>query len=211
MRSTWDATAGFVVRTVTVILGCSILLWALLTFPRPNADDLAALAAAHSTTVTALDDGSATQSALDARQALELDHSLAGRLGHAVEPLLAPAGFDHRIAIGLIGAFAAREVFNSTMGQVYGIGDRDEDGDPLADRLAARMAAERDAAGAPFWSLSRSFAVLVWFGLAMQCLSTVAVVRREAGGWRWAIGQLIGMNLLAYVAAVLIWQIGALL
>lgn len=107
---------------------------------------------------------------------------------------------DWRIGIGLFGAFTAREVFVSTLGVVYGAGTEGH----LEDFLLQA----RRPDGTPQWTPLLSVAVLAWFVLAMQCLSTFAVMVREANSWRWALIQLVGMNALAWVVAVSIWQIG---
>lgn len=144
----------------------------------------------------------------DARAAIEeasLKHSVAGRAGHLIEPLIAPLGMDWQIGVGLIGAFAAREVFVSTMGVTYGVGAVEDETAPLEERM---MAATRPD-GSPVWTPLLATVVLVWFVLAMQCLSTVAVMVRETGGWRWPLAQLAGMNAIAWIIGFAIWQIGS--
>ncbi len=168
-----------------------------------------AIAQAHGTSVAAVtaqtegDEPAAT--AAKAIQQAALAHSLAGRLGHAIEPVIAPLGMDWQIGVGLVGAFAAREVFVATMGVVHGVGGSDEETKPLEERMLAATRPD----GSPVWSPLLAVVVLVWFVLAMQCLSTVAVMVRETGGWRWPLIQLAGMNGLAWVVGFAIWQIGS--
>ncbi len=190
LRVTGRGVRAFLGKAGTIILAFTILLWAAMTFPRLPAEQAAAIAP----------QGEAVL------QQARLEHSLAGRFGHLVEPVIAPLGMDWRIGVGLVGAFAAREVFVSTMGVVYGVGGGTEDTAPLESRI---QSAVHDDGHTPVWSPLLAVVVLVWFVLAMQCLSTVAVMVRETGGWRWPLIQLAGMNGLAWIAGFAIWQIGS--
>lgn len=134
----------------------------------------------------------------------QLRHSLAGRFGHLIEPVIKPLGYDWKMGVGLVGAFAAREVFVSTMGIVYSAGDSEDDTQPLEQA----MLADKYADGKPVWTPLVAVSLLVWFVLAMQCMSTLAIVKRETGGWKWPIGMLVYMNGLAYVVCLVIYQIG---
>jgi ferrous iron transport protein B len=135
----------------------------------------------------------------------EIAHSAYGRLGHAIEPVIAPLGFDWKIGVGLVGAFAAREVFVATIGMVYGSG-REEAEDSAS--LHAAMRAERHPDGRAVWTPLTGAVLLIWFVLAMQCISTTVVVRRETGTWRWALAQLVYMNVLAWVTCLAVYQLG---
>jgi ferrous iron transport protein B len=108
------------------------------------------------------------------------------------------------MGVGLVGAFAAREVFVSTMGIIYSVGDP---GEETAD-LSKVMRADTYPNGKPVWTPLVAVSLLVWFVLAMQCMSTIAIVRRETGGWRWPLFMLVYMNALAYVVALGVYQIG---
>ena len=108
------------------------------------------------------------------------------------------------MGVGLVGAFAAREVFVSTMGIVYSVGERRSDTDPLAGRCRH----DRYANGKPVWTPLVAISLLVWFVLAMQCMSTLAIVRRETSGWKWPIAMLVYMNGLAYVVCLVVYQVG---
>lgn len=136
----------------------------------------------------------------------QLRHSLAGRFGHLIEPVIRPMGFDWKMGVGLVGAFAAREVFVSTMGIVYAAGDAEEDDTPLRESMMGDTYAD----GSAVWTPLVAIVMLIWFVLAMQCLSTVAIVKRETGGWKWPLLQLAYMNGLAYVICVAVYQIGRL-
>jgi ferrous iron transport protein B len=209
VRVTWRGLRAFLVRAGTIILVLSVLLWAAMTFPGLPEARQAELAAAHGTTLAAVTEAAeGDAAAADAGNAIRqaaLRHSLAGRAGGLIEPLIAPLGMDWQTGVGLIGAFAAREVFVSTMGVVHGVGSVGDQTTPLEDRM--RAATRPD--GTPVWTPLLAVVVLVWFVLAMQCLSTVAVMVRETGGWRWPLLQLAGMNTLAWLSGLAIWQIGS--
>jgi ferrous iron transport protein B len=134
----------------------------------------------------------------------QLRHSLAGRFGHLIEPVIQPMGFDWKMGVGLVGAFAAREVFVSTMGIVYAAGDSEEDDTPLREAMMNDTRPD----GTKIWTPLVAIVMLIWFVIAMQCLSTVAIVKRETGGWKWPLIQLAYMNGLAYVICVIVYQVG---
>ena len=182
----WDRSSEFLKRAGTTIFALSIVLWFALNYPKPSQSALNALP----------DD--------DARSALIADHSLGGRIGHAVEPLIAPIGFNWKIGIGLIGAMTAREVFVSTMGTVYSVGDADEMSKPLRQK----MHEDRWPDGRPVWTTLSAISILVYFVIAMQCMSTLAVVKRETGGWGWPIFMQVYMTALAWLASFGVFQIG---
>ena len=137
----------------------------------------------------------------------QLRHSFAGRFGHVIEPVIRPLGYDWKMGVGLVGAFAAREVFVSTLGIVYSVGDAEEG----TTDLEGAMKADRYTDGRPVWTPLVAVSLLVWFVLAMQCMSTLAIVRRETGTWRWPLLMLLYMNGLAYVVCLGIYQVGRLL
>lgn len=208
-RVTLRAVWAFVRRAGTIILALSILLWAAMTFPRLPESRVAEIAVEHGTTAEAVaaaaeGDTVAAEAAAAIEQAA-LAHTVAGRAGHLIEPVIAPLGMDWQIGIGLIGAFAAREVFVSTMGITYGVGAVEDETAPLEERMKAATRPD----GSPVWTPLLAVVALVWFVLAMQCLSTVAVMVRETGGWRWPLIQLAGMNALAWILGFAIWQVGS--
>ncbi len=211
IRQVWSNTYAFLAKAGTVIFCLSVLLWALTYYPTLSPERRASIDQQVTLQYSAVHAGDAyKQSALDDEIAKvscgeQLRHSIAGRLGHLVEPTLRPLGFDWKMGVGLVGAFAAREVFVSTMGIVYSVGDP---GDETAD-LSTAMRADHYANGKPVWTPLVGVSLLVWFVLALQCTSTVAIVRRETGGWRWPIFMLLYMNGLAYVACLIVFQIGS--
>lgn len=201
-------TGHFLKKAGTIILAFAILLWAALTFPGLPEERQAVILDQHGVVAADLATDAPSPQALAARNAIsaaQAEHSLAGRFGKAIEPVIAPLGYDWKIGIGLVGAFAAREVFVSTMGIVYGAGEVEDE----TTGLEQRMLADTRADGSPRFSFLLGISLLVWFALAMQCISTVATMVRETKGWRWPLLQLVGMNTLAYVVCLAIWQVGS--
>jgi ferrous iron transport protein B len=168
--------------------------------------------AAGTTHVSITSDASATlDPALDPAElkpAAGIQSSYAGMLGRAIEPVLRPLGFDWKISIGIIGAFAAREVFVSTLAMVYGLDDNTDEESPL---LRERIRAEEDAEGKPVYTPLMGISLMVFFALACQCMSTLAVVRRETRSWRWPAFLFAYMTALAWVASFIVYQGGRLL
>jgi ferrous iron transport protein B len=138
---------------------------------------------------------------------VQLANSVAGRAGHLLEPAIQPLGFDWKIGIGLIASFAAREVFVSTMGIVYAVESADDDTTPLREH----MRAETWADGSPVFTPLVCMSIMVFFVFAMQCLSTVAVVRRETNGWKWPLFQIAYMTGIAWIGSFIVYQGGKLL
>jgi ferrous iron transport protein B len=210
ISAVWRRVRAFLVDAGTIILAITIVLWALLSFPK--SDDVAARFEHERAEASATLEGealAARQAELAAHEAEEqLEVSAAGRLGRFIEPGLEPLGFDWRIGVGLIGSFAAREVLVSTLGIVWGIGaDADEASLPLRDALREA----RRADGSLLFTPLSGLALMVFFVLAAQCMSTIAVVRRESGSWRWPILMVVYMTVLAYVGALVTYQGGLLL
>ena len=172
----------FVIRAGQVILPIAVVLWALLSYPKR----------------------------LDLPLEQRKQHSIGGMMGRALEPAIAPLGFDWKIGIGMVASMAAREVFVSTMGTVYNVDEPKSDAG--ATSLQQKMRDDVDPrTGKKVWSPLVAVSLLVYYVLAMQCMSTLAIVRRETNGWKWAMFQLGYMTLLAWVASFIIYQGGKLL
>lgn len=184
----YDRTAEFVRSAGTMILAMTVVLWALLSFPRPPE-------APQDTSVP---------SHVSHGEDSPIEHSIGGRIGRAMEPALAPMGQDYRVGVAILGSFAAREVMVSTLGLVYGIEAADDDPAPL--RQALRDARRPD--GSPRHTPLGGLALMVFFVYACQCMSTIAVVRRETRSWRWPLVMFTSMTAIAYVMAVLVYQVG---
>ncbi len=217
-RRVYERCKVFIRDAGTIILACSIVLWALVYFPRepdmegfsPYAEAVKLRDATKAAMFTARTQKQRAEIQERSERAFErlrqrsaekrLEKSYAGRIGHAMEPVIAPLGYDWKIGIGLLASFAAREVFVSTMGLVFGAGeDVDEEDATLRDRIASEYT--------PLVGLS----LMIFFLLAAQCMSTIAVVKRETGSWRWPIFMLVYMNVLAWIAALIVFQGGKLL
>jgi ferrous iron transport protein B len=203
LRMMWDKSAVFLREAGTVILACTIALWALLYFPR----ELPAGSPDYDALIEAAPDKDARAALEDERDGALLRNSYGGRLGHAIEPAIAPLGFDWKIGVGIVGAFAAREVFVSTMGVVYSVGDDDEDTTSLREALRA----EKKPDGTPAYTALVGLSLMIFFALACQCFSTLAVLKRETGGYRWPLFVFAYMTALAWTVCFLVFQIGSLL
>jgi ferrous iron transport protein B len=176
----------FLKRAGTTIFVVSVVLWVLMSFPRvaPRA-------------------GMSDEEA----KAAQLRQSYAGQLGHALEPAIRPLGYDWKIGVGLIASFAAREVFVGTMGVVYSVGEgADEESESLRERLQTATHEAGPRAGQPVFTLPAVLSLLVFYIFALQCGATVAVIKREAGSWRFALGQLATFGALAWVSAFVVFQ-----
>ncbi|MCB9838749.1 MAG: ferrous iron transporter B [Phycisphaeraceae bacterium] len=201
LMNAWDRGLVFARNAGSVILSISIVLWWLAAYPvAPPTPESAALreqaaALVHSQPAEA----GALITRADSNEAQHrLESSFAGMLGRAVEPALAPIGYDWRISIGVLSSFAAREVFVSTMAVVL-TGHEDADSEGVLGRIRQ---AKRDDGVTPVLTRATAWSLLVFFVLAMQCLPTLVVTAREAGGWKWAALQFAWMTGVAYAAAL---------
>ncbi|MBN8853237.1 MAG: ferrous iron transport protein B [Sphingobacteriales bacterium 50-39] len=190
----------FVVDAGKVIIVISLILWALSTYGpggrmKNVEQQYAEQVQKHPDQAAELD---------KEKQAERLENSYAGILGKTIEPVIHPLGYDWKIGIALITSFAAREVFVGTMATLYSVeGGKDADAQTLQQRL--RSARRND--GTPVYSLATGLSLMVFYVLAMQCMSTLAVVRRETRSWKWPAIQLIYMTSLAYVASLIVYQL----
>ena len=204
---TWRRVRKFLRDAGTIILTMTIILWALLSFPRS-----AELDAQHDTARTQVLAATAVAGQADALAGLDgqlaaeqLRYSVGGRVGRLIEPVIEPLGFDWRIGVGILGAFAAREVFVSTLGIVFGIEEADEESVSLRSSLQSATHAD----GSPLMTPLSGVSLMVFFVLACQCMSTIVVVRKEAGGWGWPIFMFGYMSVLAYAASLAVYQVGS--
>jgi len=173
----WDRGWLYLRKAGTVILALSIVMWAVTRYPRPPKDILSA--------------GEAPQ------QRLELEYSLAGRIGKWMEPVIQPLGFDWKIGTAMIGAAMAKEVFGSQMSIVYSLGGEED-----LEQLQKRIRED--------YSILQGFCILLFCLISTPCLATVAVTRRESGAWKWALLQFGGLTALAYLVTLLVYQGGRL-
>lgn len=208
--ATWRRVRSFLVDAGTVILALTIILWALLNFPKDHTVTAEAEAARQELAALEIPEEERAErgATIDGEEAAtQLAYSAGGHLGRFIEPAIEPLGMDWRVGIGVIGAFAAREVFVSTLGVVFGISEADEESQSLRESL--REARRPD--GSLVMTPLAGIALMVFFVLACQCMSTIAVVRRESGTWRWPLFMLAYMTALAYGASLLVFQVGSAL
>lgn len=203
-------------RAGTVILAISIVLWFMLSYPKidaktfvPDVSPAAGIRPGPGSAPPIINEPTKDTETPREEQlaAAQLRNSYAGRVGQVIEPLIAPIGFNWKIGIGLIGAMSAREVFVSTMGTVYSVGDATEESVPLKDA----MKRDRWPDGRPVWTPLVAVSLLVYFVLAMQCISTLAVVKRETNGWKWPLFMQFYMTALAWLASFFVYQGGKML
>ena len=209
---TGERTLEYLKKAGTVILAISIILWAAMAYPELPLDTRAHFAGRQQTIEANLEaaaPGSSEAVALEERLAAlhgeraerALQHSFAGRLGMALEPLTEPAGFDWRTDIALVGGFAAKEVIVATLGTAYSLGDVDpDDPTPLAQQI------RNDGR----WTPATALALLVFVLLYAPCLVTVAAIRQETGSWGWPVFSMVFNTVVAFAAAVAVRHVAGL-
>lgn len=198
---TYDRAAVFVKNAGTTILVISLVLWALATYPKTALENMSPEVQSQIADLEAAGETDAADQLLSKAQ---LENSFVGRIGSAIEPVFEPLGFDWKISVGVVTSFAAREVVVSTLAVLFGVGEEaiEEDENSLYSRL--RTSTRSD--GSLLFTTATSLSMLVFYVLAMQCLPTQAITRRETGGWKWPLVQLGYMTVLAYVAALVTYQ-----
>jgi ferrous iron transport protein B len=193
-----EKVKSFIVDAGKIILLISIILWALASYGPEKAMQQVEQNAAVLVQ---------SQLGIDAEKALataKLEASYIGHIGKAIEPAIAPLGFDWKIGIAIITSFAAREVFVGTMATIYSVGDTDGN-----LPLRQRMAAEKRLDGSMVYTVATALSLLVFYVFAMQCMSTLAVTKRETHSWKWPIVQFVFMSVLAYLSSFIVYQLMA--
>lgn len=190
----------FVTDAGKVILVIALVLWALATYgptQKMKAVDKKYEA------ISLQQGGKLTATQNEQRATDKLEQSYAGILGKVIEPVIRPLGYDWKMGIALISSFAAREVFVGTMATLYSVGEADETSVPLRQK----MAKARNPDGTKVYTLATGLSLMIFYAFAMQCMSTIAIVRRETRSWKWPLIQLAYMTGLAYVAALVVYQL----
>jgi ferrous iron transport protein B len=233
LRHMWERSKIFLRRAGTVILGINIILWFLATYPK-DSTAAAKYTEARASEIAKINPSAKTGAeierevaglrqnpkrdavqnqvldslaALDKEQAGEkLRNSFAGKMGRAIEPIIKPLGFDWKIGIGIIGSFAAREVFVSTMSTVYNVGSSDEEGSKT--QLIETLKQQKDSGGHTLYTPLLGVTLMIFYVFAMQCASTVAIVRRETNTWKWPLFQWLYMGILAWGFAFATFHLG---
>ena len=192
-----EKTKSFVVGAGKIILAISIILWVLASYgPGEEFDN------AEQIVRTKFSETYLPQEELDNKIAsYKLQHSYIGNVGKAIEPAVAPLGYDWKIGIAIVSSFAAREVFVGTLATIYSVGSDEE------ETIKARMASEtNEILGGPLFTFASGISLLLFYAFAMQCMSTLAIVKRETNTWKWPLLQLVFMTGIAYIAALVAFQ-----
>ncbi len=209
LRRVYDSAQSFVVRAGTLILTMSILIWATGYFPgdhtesdrlQAQIEDLGKQAEPPADKLATL---SEKQNALTSSL---LEQSLLGRVGHVIEPVVRPLGWDWKIGVGVIASFPAREVIIATLGTIYSLGS---DVDEESNQLKQTLTKETWPDGSPIYTVPVAVSIMVFFALCAQCASTLLVIKRETNSWGWALFTFVYMTGLAYLAALLVYQVGS--
>lgn len=224
VRQVWIASREFLATAGTIIVATAILIWVFSYYPRPAAIHEAHQAerAAAETRTPAGPELEQQLAAIDAKEkAAYLEQSFLAEAGKAIQPVFAPAGFDWRTTVGVLAAFPAREMVIPTLGILYSVGDVDPGEFDVAslDRaeahqnegLSGRLRAATREDGSPAWTSLSALAVMVFFALCSQCMATLGAIRRETRSWRWPLFVFGYMTTLAWLFAVLVYQIGSAL
>jgi ferrous iron transport protein B len=191
----WEKTRSFVTEAGKIILAISILLWVMASYgPGKNFEEAEQIVTANHTEL----EGEALSNKVNAYR---LEHSYIGILGKSIEPVITPLGYDWKIGIALISSFAAREVFVGTLATIYSVESDAE------ETIKNRMASEVRSDGKPLFNLASGISLMLFYAFAMQCMSTLAIVKKETNSWKWPMIQLFGMSILAYVIAFSTYQI----
>lgn len=198
----YHSSRAFVVRAGSLILATTIAMWALAYFPRSEAVVERHQVERQAVAPEALD-------ALEKRQAAELvENSYLGQAGHWVAPVVRPLGWDWRIGMAVIASFPAREVIISALGTIYSLGAGEDEG---SESLRETLAAATWPDGRPIYTLAVALSIMVFFALCAQCLSTLVVIKKETGSYRWALFSFGYMTALAYIGALATYQAGTAL
>lgn len=193
----WEKVRVFIVDAGKIILAISIVLWALANYSPGSTEREAIEKLKNTKEYIAASDSEKEQM----ESSTKLEQSYIGHLGKAIEPVISPLGYDWKIGIALITSFAAREVFVGSLSTIYAVESQDEN-----TPLLKRMRKETTAEGKPVFTLASGISLMVFYVFAMQCMATLAVVKRETKSWKWPIFQLIFMGALAYISAFAVFQ-----
>jgi ferrous iron transport protein B len=193
-----EKTKTFVFEAGKIILAISIILWVMASYGPGDKFNNA------ESYVKETSASQSTSELNDQIAAFKLEHSYIGIVGKTIEPLIKPLGYDWKVGIGLVASFAAREVFVGTLATIYSVGSAGE-GENI-ETIKTKMANETYADGTKVFTLASGISLLLFYAFAMQCMSTLAIVRRETKTWKWPILQLIGMTAIAYICALIAFQ-----
>lgn len=192
-----EKTKSFVFGAGKIILAISIILWVLASYgPGENFNNAEEIIKTEYASQNLSEDELSQKIASQ-----KLEHSFIGIAGHAIEPAIRPLGYDWKIGIAIVSSFAAREVFVGTLATIYSVGNDDED--TIKNRMAGEV---NPILGGPLFNFASGISLLLFYAFAMQCMSTLAIVKRETNSWKWPILQLVIMTSIAYITALMAFQ-----
>ncbi len=195
----YEKVKSFVIDAGKIILAISILLWFLASYGPGDAFNKA-----EEIVTSEMSSNSLSKSELeDEIASYKLEHSYIGIMGKTIEPVIKPLGYDWKIGVALVSSFAAREVFIGSLATIYSVGSSSEDEATIKDK----MAAEKKTDGTKVFTLATGLSLLLFYVFAMQCMSTLAIVKKETNSWKWPMIQLFGMTTIAYISSFFIYQI----
>jgi ferrous iron transport protein B len=193
-----EKTKSFVIEAGKIILAISIVLWVLASYgPGESFSNAETIVSTQNTDLSAIE-------LEDKIASHKLEHSYIGIIGKSIEPVIQPLGYDWKIGIAIVTSFAAREVFVGTLATIYSVGSSDVTAD---DTIKNKMAAEVYPDGRKIFNLASGISLLLFYAFAMQCMSTLAIVKRETNSWKWPLIQLAGMSTFAYIVALIVYQL----
>jgi ferrous iron transport protein B len=191
-----EKTKAFVFGAGKIILAISIILWVMASYGPGNFNN------AEEIITNEYASQNLSQEEIDMHiDSYKLEHSYIGRIGHAIEPAVRPLGYDWKIGIAIVSSFAAREVFVGTLATIYSVGSEEEE--TIKNRMAAEI---NPVLGGPLFNFASGVSLLLFYAFAMQCMSTLAIVKKETNSWKWPMWQLFVMSAIAYVVALAAYQ-----
>ena len=193
----YTKTNSFIVEAGKIIFAISILLWIMAsTGPGNNFKNADQIVKNQYENIEISDEE------LDVNiEAFKLEHSYIGLVGKSIEPIITPLGYDWKIGIALVTSFASREVFVGTLSTIYSVGSENQ------ETIKQTMAQEKDSFGNKIFNLPTGLSLMIFYAFAMQCMSTLAIVRKETNSWKWPMAQLFFMTTLAYFASLFVYQV----
>ncbi|MBT8262189.1 MAG: ferrous iron transport protein B [Bacteroidia bacterium] len=191
-----EKTKSFVLGAGKIILAISIILWVLASYGPGDFNNAQEIVTAETSSENIPEEELETRIA-----SFKLEHSYIGIIGKGIEPAVRPLGYDWKIGIAIVSSFAAREVFVGTLATIYSVGSEEEE--TIKNRMAAEV---NPVLGTPRFNFASGVSLLLFYAFAMQCMSTLAVVRRETNSWKWPLWQLVVMSAIAYVVALGAYQ-----
>ena len=192
-----EKTKSFVVGAGKIIMAISVILWVLASYGPGDFNKAEQIVKQENI------NNSLSEEELDAQIAsFKLEHSYIGILGKGIEPAVQPLGYDWKIGIAILSSFAAREVFVGTLATIYSVGSEEEE--TIKNRMAAEV---NPVLGTPLFNFASGISLLLFYAFAMQCMSTLAIVKKETNSWKWPMWQLLTMSAIAYIVALITYQI----